>query len=176
MLSFGRLVSRPKHFQMKLEEVATVSGSRRGSSMNTKYPGAEGLEEQRVVKSETVTEEVQDVHGTSQKTWDSAVVQLVGGAVLGQEDQPQKTWWGWRTARTRPRGGRWRCSAFLWCQDLRSWIPPGVFGGVFHGRGVRFHLQGFLWNMLGANVPNLSGRNVPVCGLKRKCCMLIRGD
>ena len=40
-----------------------------GSSNDAKYPGAEVLEEQCVVKSETVTDEVQDVHGTSQKTW-----------------------------------------------------------------------------------------------------------
>ena len=49
-----------------------------GSSMNTKYPGAEVLEEQRMVKSKTVTEEVQEANGSSQKTWDRAEGQQGG--------------------------------------------------------------------------------------------------
>ena len=84
--------------------------------------------------------------------------------LVGLEDSKDKTQ-GWEV----------EMLSFLWYRAAVELEATRTVWGCF-SRVCRFHLQGFLWNMLGANVPNLSGRNVPVCGLKRKCNLLIRGD
>ena len=109
------------------------------------------MDEQCVVKSETVTRECRMFTGPARR---------LGGAG-GQQGQD-------------PGVGGGDAQLFCGAGQLWSWKPPGVFGGVFDGCAV-FTSRDFFGTCFGTHVPNILAGIVPKPGDLR-LGVLIRGD